>query len=170
MNPLDIFLDLIFPPICLSCDKWGHIICPKCISIFQNRNFSICPTCLKNSPHGLKHNICKDKQKPIDGLLSYWQYNESLKKAITQIKYQGYYSAINTLVKIYIQQDAIQLNFIFQKFLTTKPIIIPVPIHQQRKNYQLKLISTSTPNGSSKTNGKILLVQDVKIYEIDLKE
>lgn len=136
MSLTSFLLDLIFPPICLSCGKWGSIICSKCISIFQNRTHSICPTCLKNSPHGLRHDKCQDENKPIDGLLSYWQYNESLKKIITQIKYQGYYSGIDPLIDEFVNQDAIELNFFFQKFLATKPILIPIPIHQKRRNYR----------------------------------
>ena len=133
MSLLNSILDLIFPPICLSCNKWGSTICPSCLSQFQNRTFSICPTCLKNSPHGLRHDICTDPTKPIDGLISYWRYTENLKRIIKQIKYQGYYAATPQLIQQFLSQDAIELNPYFQQFLETKPILIPVPIHKRRQ-------------------------------------
>ncbi len=129
----NLLLDIFFPPVCLGCNSFGYQICNQCFNNLEKRGSYICPICNKKSAHGERHNKCKG---PIDGLFSILKYDDLAKSIIKQIKYQAYCQAIPSLVNWYISQDNIQLNLTFAKFLTTKPIIIPAPIHIKRLNYR----------------------------------
>lgn len=126
-------LNLLFPPVCLSCDKIGDAICLSCYQKFKLLDFYICPFCLHNSTNGTKHKNCKGN---VDGLFSIYKYNKILQKIIKNIKYRFYYSALNDLLDLYLKDFKKIKNKDFYTFIKTKPIIIPIPLHRERLKYR----------------------------------
>lgn len=127
----DSLFDLIFPPICLSCDRFGYFICPNCQKQMSKLDGFICPTCLMSCPDGQLHTKCKGN---VDGLISCWNYEKTTQKVIKEIKYRFYHASIGQLVELFIKQR--QQSISFDRFLTSKPLIIPVPLHPKRLKYR----------------------------------
>lgn len=121
--------DVLFPPTCVGCDKFGEIICKGCQKSFELRQSLVCPGCGKASPYGELHNKCKSD---LDGLVGFWRHDASLRVIIHQIKYAGYYESLGLLADIYAKHAAILQNKPFQSFLGTNPIILPIPLHKRR--------------------------------------
>lgn len=117
---------LLFPPSCIFCNRFGFTLCPDCLAQLQFTPHLICPICLKTSPDGLKHDNC---QGNIVGLIYLFRYETVMKKIIRQIKYGYYYQSLYPLIDHYLVNLE---NSTLSKFLATKPILIPVPIHRKR--------------------------------------
>ncbi len=130
MPVINSLLNLVFPPVCLGCNKISKIICKNCLKQFQETSQFICPTCLKISPNGWLHKDCKG---PIDGLTAVWQYDQKVKKVIKEIKYRYYFSAMPDLVKYFIFYLSFPKYQNLRDFLELKPIMIPVPLHPKRQ-------------------------------------
>ncbi|NMB56857.1 ComF family protein [Candidatus Beckwithbacteria bacterium] len=133
MSIINLLLDLLFPPVCLSCNYFGETICQKCLDKFQTWDHLICPDCLQQSEWGTKHPNCDDF---VDGLVFVWHYNETAQKIIKQIKYQGYFAVCPDLVKLFCQNLEDKKYQCFKDFLQTQPILLPVPLHSKRQNWR----------------------------------
>ena len=79
--------DLLFPRVCLSCGFLGSHICPTCYKKLKIIEKDSCFYCRKSSFLGLTHPSCK-KRYGIDGNLSCFYYDDTLKKIIKNIKYR----------------------------------------------------------------------------------
>lgn len=122
-------LDLLFPPLCLSCNKFGQFYCEDCQ---QNTTFlleNICPDCLKVNPSGGKHKECGGF---IDGLASCCSYEGVVQKYIKAIKYRYYTAGIDIFIN-YIIQKSQNFSPEFKIFLKLKPIIVPIPLHTKKR-------------------------------------
>jgi len=128
---LQTLLDLIFPPICLACDKFGYYVCPKCRKDMTKLEEFICPKCLMTCPDGKLHSGCKSD---VDGLISCWNYEKTTQKVIKEIKYRFYYAGIKELMSRFFRYR--QQSALFAEFVKNKPIIIPVPLHTKRLKYR----------------------------------
>jgi len=89
-------LDILFPKYCLGCGKEGKYICKDC-ELFM----------VEISNYGK--------------LISFWEYNGVVKKAIHQIKYNGIYDIVGELVS----KKEFEIN--------KNTIITFVPTHIKRK-------------------------------------
>jgi ComF family protein len=123
------FLDLIFPPACLSCSRFNHWLCPTCQGKIKLNKGSICPYCLEETHNFQKHQKCRGN---IDGLISLWQYKGVVQIWIKQIKYQYYFSYTKSLVDLYLVYLSLLKPQSFYDFLNTKPLIIPIPLHKSK--------------------------------------
>jgi len=83
INPKDLLLDILFPKFCVGCGKEGKYICERC-NIFTSE---VEPIYFQQEKYGL------------DSLISIWEYEGLMKKAIHQIKYQGVTDIIKELMK-----------------------------------------------------------------------
>jgi len=131
MINISYFLDFIFPPVCLSCNKFGDFICIKCQKQMSKLDDFICPTCLRVCLDGKQHSKCKGN---INGLISCWNYEKTTQKVIKEIKYRFYYASIKPLIKLFLQQR--QKSPAFEIFIKKKPLLIPVPLHPKRLKYR----------------------------------
>jgi ComF family protein len=83
INPKDLLLDILFPKFCIGCGREGKYICDRC-DIFTSE---VEPIYFQQEKYGL------------DSLISIWEYEGLMKKAIHQIKYQGVTDIIKELMK-----------------------------------------------------------------------
>lgn len=158
----NFFLDLIFPPVCLSCGKLSKFICYNCQKKLQLLNTTICPSCLKKTNHGQIHKNCSGN---IQGLISVFRYKQTMQKIIKNIKYRYYFAGFNNLLPLFFKHLKNQKNPVFYHFLTTKPILVPIPLHSSRKKlrgFNQSLIITKYLSQKLKLPFSCKIIQRIK--------
>ena len=104
------FSNFLFPVHCIWCRKIGVVLCQLCVDKIKVREIT---------SFNWKYVIC------IFALFKY-RKNYLLKMIISDFKYNGKFSKINT-ISIFLA------NLINKHFSCQKIILIPVPLHAQRK-------------------------------------
>jgi ComF family protein len=122
-------LDLIFPKTCLSCGKEGGYICDNCLTKVKLLK-PVCPYCEKASIDGFTHTKCK-KKYGLDGLISIWDYDGIIKKAILALKYK-YATEVgreltNCLIKSLKNLDS-------RFYIPDSGVLVPIPLYWHREN------------------------------------
>lgn len=121
--------DILFPKFCLGCGFIGSYICIDCASRFKVFDKSICFYCNKPSYLGLTHPLCI-KRLNIDGSLSFFHYNNFLKKIIKNIKYR---LATEVFDELALNIRPVQLERLFKfKNIIGKALIQPIPLTEKR--------------------------------------
>jgi ComF family protein len=120
-------IDLVFPKDCLECRKYGKYVCDECISKVENPK-PICPVCKRSSIDGFTHTKCQ-RSLGMDGLISIWNYDKVIKKAITSLKYK-YATEIVTELMNHIE---IKLKN-SEVLISNEYCLTPVPLHWHREN------------------------------------
>jgi len=122
-------LDLVFPKSCLGCSKGGIYICPDCLTKVRLVK-PICPYCEKTSIDGATHIKCRRKFG-LDGLISIWEYEGVIRKAILALKYK------------YSLEVGREISNVFVKYLSQgdfiiphSSVVVPIPIHWYRQNFR----------------------------------
>jgi competence protein ComFC len=126
------WLDLFFPKKCVGCGKMGKYVCEKCeVGMWEEEQ--ICPVCCRASRYGLRHKYC-NRAWSIEGLTCFWAYEGLSQKLIKQAKYWFYYDYLGELVRDVSVRVSVRSEFnYFNKFLTTKPTVVPVPLWPKRE-------------------------------------
>ena len=118
----------MFPKKCVGCGRMGKYICEDCsVGIWEEEQ--ICPGCRRNSRYGLMHERCIG---PLSGLTCLWAYEGLARKIIMKAKYKGYYDVLTELLVTNDQLSGRTEFFYFNKFLDTKPVVVPIPLHANR--------------------------------------
>jgi len=121
--------ELLFPKICLGCGYLGMYICPNCQKNLRYVEKDLCLYCQRASYFGLTHPGCK-RSKGIDGGLSVFYYNNSLKKIIKTIKYRLANDVWKELYQIIKPEKLKKINF--YKQLDDDFFLQPVPLHEKK--------------------------------------
>lgn len=79
--------DFFFPKFCLSCSKIGTYLCPKCQKKLEYFDYDRCLYCGRKSMFGFTHPGCS-KENGVDGFLTVFKYNNTLKKIVKAFKYR----------------------------------------------------------------------------------
>jgi competence protein ComFC len=120
-------LDLIFPRVCVGCGKTGAYLCASCQER-ATKQWLICPNCRRPSPLGQTHESCKTKHG-LDGLVSIYKYNGTIKKLIGKLKY-GY---VTDIARTFSDTLVASLTN-YHAFKT--PTLVPVPLSSKRKRWR----------------------------------
>jgi ComF family protein len=81
-------LDLLFPPRCCSCGKFGVFLCSGCIAAIEPSADRRCLRC--GAPTGLAYcPNCRVVASPLDGLSSAAVFQPPIQPAIHAFKYEG---------------------------------------------------------------------------------
>jgi len=127
-----MFLNLLFPKICVSCGKWGNYLCPDCQKEIKPVLNQICPFCHLPSFKGKTHPVCQ-KKEALDGLISLFYYRGLIRKIISKLKYRFIKDLKGELDDLLIKKILLQKP----PFLKDSSLIlIPVPLHKKRQNYR----------------------------------
>ena len=122
-------LDLLFPKTCLGCGRSGNYICSDCVAKVRLAQ-PICAYCERASIDGLTHVKCQ-KKFGLDGLISIWEYEGVIRKAILALKYK-YATEIASLLNGLIVE---RLKNPDSRYILSDSIcLIPIPLHWHRQN------------------------------------
>ena len=124
-----LLLDLIFPRICVGCNKPGAYLCAFCLNRLQKRKFQICPVCSRWSLRGATHPKCNGKRE-LDGIYSIFSYNSLSQELILKLKYKFVTDLCDTLVESAVSLD--DLSFLDQYHFT----LTSVPLHKDRERWR----------------------------------
>lgn len=131
VKPYNWALDLLFPRLCLGCQKEGSFVCPQCLEILPIQKSVSCFFCQKRLIKDLICQNCKRKfDSRLDGIFiaSDWENN-----LLREIIYRFKYSFIKELGEILAE---IAFKFLANhKILETlggEKIFVPVPLFKRR--------------------------------------
>lgn len=119
-------LDLVFPKTCLGCGRPGSYICSDCVAKVRLAQ-PICPYCERASIDGITHVRCQ-KKFGLDGLISIWEYEGVIRKAILALKYKYATLVGQELMDHFLHQ-------LLTGFLPVdSKVLIPIPLYWYREN------------------------------------
>jgi len=125
----NIFLDILFPSICLNCKKdlleteKENKICRKCIESIRVYSSFFCPKCKNRIPDQQKN--CHKEIKFLLAPITSYQ-DKVVKNIVWFLKYHKWKSLIN-IIRPLIIKYLDNLNQDFNNF-----IVIPIPLHSDR--------------------------------------
>jgi len=123
-------LDFIFPKNCLNCKKEGAYICVTCLNKVTKPKI-VCPECQKASIDGFTHIRCQ-KKFGINGLISVWNYEGVVRKAILALKYKYTKEIVYELTSYAL--PLIKQNPIIN--ILNSYVLVPIPLHWYKENYR----------------------------------
>lgn len=133
INILKILVDMIFPPLCVSCKKVINnqkekCLCKKCREEIAIADSFFCPRCGRRLPPTDETKPCHREEKFILASASFYQ-NKPARELIHALKYQRIKDTaviLEEIISVYINR--IEKNYNFSDF-----IIIPIPLHRKKE-------------------------------------
>lgn len=127
------FLNLLFPPFCLNCQREGNYLCQDCFTLINISENLYCPFCYRPKIvlDGKTCSRCQKKGKRLKGLISAAPYqNFIIKKVISQFKYEPYIKALaKTLAFLIVHHlQLIEKEYSFPQ----AAILIPIPLTKKK--------------------------------------
>lgn len=114
----------MFPPRCLSCNKFGDWVCANCWEQIELIKTPICYRCYKLSPGFLLCSTCR-RQQALTRVIVCAHWQSSLKKIVYGLKYRRL-RVVNNLLGNILSQSIKQLN------INDDVVVVPVPLHFSR--------------------------------------
>lgn len=132
VNITEVIKNLLFPKVCLGCGKIGAYFCRSCLKLLPKilRQDTICPVCTKPAVSGVTHPRCQTKYSP-DGLVTIFQYDGMIRKAIKLLKYQRVKDLVPEVATAIIEN--LTNVVIVRMVVAERPLVIPVPLHKDRE-------------------------------------
>ena len=123
---MENLLNIIFPPRCKFCNKFGYIVCPLCLSKSIRLSQQFCLVCGKESFSGFTHENCMYKDMPFR-LYSLFSYEGVVREGIKHSKYDLYeFSILKKITDYGLAGHTSDLeNF-------GGAILVPVPVSRQK--------------------------------------
>lgn len=119
-------LDFVFPLRCPGCNKKGTWFCEECLAKLQPVENFTCAVCGKDSIKGITHPSCQGRYT-LDRLVSFYQYEGPIRKAIHWLKYKDVTGLAKILSDLMVEEvRELGLEFGYET------VIIPVPLHWKR--------------------------------------
>lgn len=117
-------LNAVFPPRCLSCDKFGDWVCKNCWEEIELIKTPICYRCYQLS-EGFKLCATCRRQQALNRVIVCAHWHASLKKIVYGLKYRRVRVVVNLLGTL--------LSQAIDGFISNQDVIIvPVPLHRSR--------------------------------------
>ncbi len=126
------FVDLLFPPICLCCDRQldnsrPPLFCPLCLDEVACVTSPCCFCCGTPFPGGSDHfcGFCLQDHYHFDRARSVFYYKQPLSSLILSLKFDGQMVALPSLVSL------VSSSRIIEEF-TPPDLLLPVPLYITR--------------------------------------
>jgi len=136
MGLVELILNLLFPPRCVSCKKEGDFLCKNCVQEFRVRRIKAKSSCPSSADFLY-----------LDGVIYGADYaeNPGLQAAIAQFKYK-FTQPLTAYFSELLSWKLGELGMV-----KGRPVfLIPVPLHRKRLNYrgfnQAELIARAVAN------------------------
>lgn len=124
---IDIFLDLIYPKLCINCGKYGSFLCANCYKEIEICYTDTCFYCGRIAPNGKICSACKRKLKPyFDNAWWCGSFKGTLKQSIHCYKYDGIIGLSEILSYLIYKR-------LVKKDLIAESVVVPVPIHRTKE-------------------------------------
>lgn len=151
---------MIFPKICLGCSREGKYLCGVCIDKAP-RAKAICPYCKHPSIDGVTHVNCA-KKYGLDGLISIWEYEGIIRKAILTLKYKYATEIGKELSKCFL--DVLKNdNSLFM--LPSSSILVPIPLYWHKENVR-GFNQSVVLSGNIAENLRLIFMPDLLIKKV----
>ncbi len=127
---IGIFLNILFPKVCLGCKKVGSYLCSDCFSdlpVYKLR----CIGCRRGNLLGLTCSICSSKKSLPDACYTLFHYNPLLKKLIKSSKFRAAEKILSEFMQIVEREKADQIRKDLS-IIPSNTLIQPVPLHPKR--------------------------------------
>lgn len=124
----NLIKDVFFPKQCMNCGRLGVFVCADCVKKLEPVHDDYCLYCGKKRRGGETCERCCRKNG-VDGVLSFYFYNETLQHCIHTAKYEFVQDGIRELFFSAPWNIHQKLTFYSQKDI----IIVPVPLHPNRQ-------------------------------------
>jgi ComF family protein len=118
------FLNLLFPPRCVTCDQSDSWLCSACQDRIEFIRPPICPRCGQPTAMPRLCPSCQEAPLQIDGIRAVGYLEGTLRTAIHRFKYSNMRSLADPLGQLmaqYVMQNQLPID-----------VIVPVPLHPQR--------------------------------------
>jgi len=125
----NLFIDILFPSLCLNCGREGTYLCYDCASLVQVFEDQYCPFCRtpKIVPDGKTCFNCRGSKK-LNGLFCAASYENKLVRGILhQFKYKPQFA--KCLARPLASFIITHLQLINQAEFPTTGIWVPIPLH-----------------------------------------
>jgi len=117
-------LDLVFPPRCACCKKFGAWLCEACLSGFRRVQPPFCTRCGEILSYGSLCARCRTSPPRIEAVRSVLQFEGGVRQAVHQFKYDGLSvlaEPLGGLMAAYLQEYPLGAE-----------VVVPVPLHRKR--------------------------------------
>ncbi len=126
-------LDILFPIVCIACDKPGKFICDSCFKKIPLQSKQVCPICeQRETPAGQACFACRNEHS-IDGILAVSRYRKNRQRLIAQAVHYFKYRFIKKLGPTLAK--TMKESFLRSE-LPIPDFIIPVPLHPRRLRWR----------------------------------
>lgn len=118
--------NLLFPPQCVGCGKFGRYLCPKCTKQARFRGQK-CPECDRAAVSGMTHSGCT-RAYGLDGLVTVYYYDKVIKQVIKLLKYRLVSDCAQELVDLLPSE--------LFPIVTADFVLFPMPLSAKRRRWR----------------------------------
>ncbi len=118
-------LDLVFPPHCAGCGRWGALLCTHCREAITPIPAPVCPRCGRPTLTPNLCAVCRRDPPPLTAIRSAAVFDGPLRAAIHRLKYRGQQSLARPLGMLMAEA--------WPSSLFDADGLIPVPLHPSRE-------------------------------------
>jgi len=125
-------LDQLFPPICVGCERAGHLLCPACAQAVEEVGKSICMRCGRQQQQRTDQCAAciKEEESPLTLMRAAALHTWPLREAIHALKYEGQPALADPLARylcaVFSRPPWVALH-------ADIDAVIPAPLHARRK-------------------------------------
>jgi len=130
-----MLLNLLFPRNCYLCKKPGLYFCTSCQKKLPVKKHQYCPVCVKKTLLGYTHTFCQHRNNP-ELSISLFDYQEPIRSALHDLKHRFVSDLAKEFSLLTINQLKRKHKDILTHWQKQNFILLPVPLHRQRRNYR----------------------------------
>ncbi|GAB4456897.1 MAG: ComF family protein [Armatimonadaceae bacterium] len=130
-------LDLIYPPVCLICERWDRPpVCADCYAAFLPIPEPVCPRCGRPNLPETVCRICSEQEAAggwsFDSARAAGVYAGPLREAIHKLKFRSE-EPLGPLLGAYLTDRCVVDSLFAETVLGRLDGVVPVPLHPRRK-------------------------------------
>ena len=121
---IDWAVEAFFPRRYVGCGKVGSFLCSGCLAKLPRLLPPLCPRCGRPQASGIVCPDCRQRQTRIDGIRSPFRFDETIRKAVHELKYRNLKAIapfLSTLLADYVQLNPLPGD-----------ALLYVPLHPRR--------------------------------------
>lgn len=119
-------LDVLFPPQCTGCGRYGSFLCPACESGLPHLSHPYCQVCAQPVPTGRPGlcGLCASRPLAVDGIRAPFLMEGTMREAIHSLKYRNLKAVAPILGQL--------LARYMESITVPGDVLVPVPLHRRR--------------------------------------